>query len=172
MAPGAVLARAGLAHGERVLAAVEAVDGSWLLGTRDALLLLPSAAPSPTRVAWETVSTAGWDRDAERLTVVRTAEFGRPRPVHAFDVAEPGRLLPMIRERVTASVLLQRRVVVRDRLGLTVVARRSPHQRGPVSWGVDLDPGLDPLDPVVRATAEEAVRAAEQEMEPGPRTVV
>ena len=39
--PAEVVARAGLTRGDSVLAAAEAEDGTWLLGTRDALVLIP-----------------------------------------------------------------------------------------------------------------------------------
>ena len=204
--PPDVLARAGLTRGERVLARTTSVDGSWLLGTRDALVLVPAdprvveqsrvveerarsrvveerADPrvveeragerlettpaAVVRIPWERVETADWNRDEERLRVTEVADFGHPRPVHELALSEPGPLLAMIRERVTASVLLQRRVPVQGRLGLTVLARRPPRGTGEVVWAYDLDPGLDPEDPAVRAAAEGAVRAAQDELGPG-----
>ena len=65
----------------------------------------------------ERVETADWDRDEERLRVAEVGEFGHVRPVHTFTVTDPGRLLQMVRERVTASVLVQRRVTVEGRTG-------------------------------------------------------
>ena len=64
------------------------------------------------RIAWEQVETADWNREEERLVVSEVGEFGQVRPVHELAITDPGRLLQMIRERVTASVLLQRRVTL------------------------------------------------------------
>jgi hypothetical protein len=91
-------------------------------------------------------------------------DYGRPRPVHEFVIDHPGQLLAFVRERVTASVVLQRRVVVRDRRGLTVVARRAPRGTGELTWSYELDAGLDPDDPEVRALAEQGVRTAAEEL--------
>jgi hypothetical protein len=165
--PAEVLARAGLSRGERVLARASTTDGSWLLGTRDALVVVDHTS-SALRVPWERVETADWVRDAEQLRVTEVGEFGDPRPVHVFSVADPGRLLQMIRERVTASVLLQRRVVVSGRGGLLVIARRPPRGRGEVSWAWEFDAGVDPDDPVVQELAAQGLRAAQEELGAGP----
>jgi hypothetical protein len=161
--PADVRTRAGLRRGERVLAAAAAGD-TWLLGTRDHLVVLADAGAR--RVPWEQVLRAHWDRDSERLTVVEVGEYGHPQPVHELtvtDPAEPTLLLQLLRERVTASVVLQRRVDLGGRRGLVVVARRPP-SGGPLSWAYDLDPGVDPGDPAVAAAAEQGLRAAAEEL--------
>jgi hypothetical protein len=141
-----------------------------LLGTREGLVVVPPATAvsvesgSATRIPWEQVETADWDRDEERLRVAEVGEFGQVRPVHEFGITEPGRLLQLVRERVTASVLLQRRVVVQGRRGLWVVARRSPHRDGEISWAYEYDVGVDPDDPVVRLAAERGLRDAAEEV--------
>ena len=163
-APADVVARAGLARGEKVLAAARSADGTWVLGTRDALVLLPGAQGAElTRIAWEQVQAADWARDDDRLRVSEVGEYGRPRPVHEVVLEEPGLLLQLVRERVTASVVLQRRVEVAGGRGLTVVARRPP-RGGDVAWAYELDAGLDPADPVVREAAEAGVRSAAEEL--------
>ena len=164
--PPEVTARAGLARGDAVLAGAEADDGTWLLGTRDALVLVPAHPTSQDvrTIAWERVETADWDRDTSRLRVSEVGDFGRERPVHLLTVPEPGSLLPMVRERVTASVLLQRRVLITGRRGLTVLARRPPRGLGDITWAYDLDPGIDPSDPLVTQAAEEGLRVAQEEL--------
>ena len=72
-------------------------------------------------------------------------------------------LLQLVRERVTASIVLQRRVPVRAGLGLTVIGRRSP-VGGPVGWMHAYDPGLDPNDPEVAAVAAAALAEAQGEV--------
>src|SRR5205085_6398788 len=49
-APRDVLARAGL-HGDKVLAVAETTGGSWLFGTRDALVVVDPV--ETRRIAWE-----------------------------------------------------------------------------------------------------------------------
>jgi hypothetical protein len=161
--PADVVASAHLKPGERVLAGTVAVDGTWLIGTRDALVVLPPAG-EPVRIPWEQVERADWDREASRLVVTEVGRFGRPRPEHRVVIEEPGLLLDLVRERVTASVVLQRRVVVAGRRGLFVVARRAPHRGGEITWAYEFDSGVDPADPGVRAAAEQGLKAAQEEL--------
>ena len=167
--PADVIGRARLARGERALASTVAGDGSWLLGTRDALVVV---GPDDTlRLPWERVETADWDREAERLRVAEVGEFGQPRPVHSFALSAPGPLLAFVRERVTASVVMQRRVVVSGRQGLLVIARRPPSGNGEVVWACEYDEGVDPDDPAVHLVAEAALQAAQEELGPGTVTI-
>jgi hypothetical protein len=161
--PAEVVARAGVARGDRVRAGQQAGDGTWLLGTAAVLLVVPPEQPA-TAIPWERVETADWDREGGRLRVVEVGEFGTVKPVHVFNVEEPGALLPMIRERVTASVVLQRRVVVSGKKGFLVLARRSPTGAGDIGWAYQFDPGVDPDDPEVRRLAEAGLRAAAEEL--------
>ena len=177
--PGTVVARAGLAKGERVRAAARTADGTWLLGTAAALVVVPPVVepvepppdvepvetpPGVETIPWEQVEQADWDRDSARLRVTGVGEFGKVRPVHQFTITEPGLLLPMVRERVTASVVLQRRVTVSGRKGFFVVGRRSPTGAGEIGWAYEFDVGVEPDDPEVRRLAEAALRAAEEEL--------
>jgi hypothetical protein len=165
-APADVVARAGLPAGERVLAATCADDGQWLLATRRRLVIVPpdeSGSAEPLAIGWEQVEAADWSRDEDRLRVSQVGEYGEPRPVHEFVLDDPGKFLPLLRERVTASVVLQRRVVVRGTQGLFVVARRVP-DTGEITWAYELDPGVDPDDPEVRRLAELGLQAAAEEL--------
>lgn len=162
-APVEVVRRALLQPDEKVLAACEAREATWLLGTRDALHVVPATGPE-RRVDWERVERADWSRDDARLRISEVGEFGHPRPVHVFEVDEPGVLLQLVRERVTASVVLQRRVLVSGRKGLYVIARRPPGGTGEITWAYEFDKGLDPSDPGVMDAAEEGLRRAAQEI--------
>jgi hypothetical protein len=165
--PADVLARADLPRGEKVLAHTVTNDDTWLLGTRLQLVIVethdPDAEPAATHIPWETVEDAAWDRDDARLRVTEIGRYGAPRPMHSFTVEDPALLLQLIRERVTASIVLQRRVPVRGKLGLTVIARRSP-VGGPVAWMHAYDEGVDPTDPEVVAVADHALAQAQTEV--------
>ena len=162
-APDDVITRAGLPRGTHVLAAAGDRDGTWLLGTRDHLVVVPEAA-GPVLIPWEQVESAEWRRDDDRLMVSEVGDPGGTRRVREYVIDDPGQLLAFVRERVTASVVLQRRVVVRDRRGLSVVARRAPNGTGDLTWSYELDEGLDPDDPEVRELAEQGVRTAAEEL--------
>jgi len=153
--PPPVLAQAGLARGERVLAFAN--DGDrWLLGTRSALVLV---GEDTVRLPWETVQAADWDQDESSLTVSEVGEFGRPRSAYVFTLANPALLLQLVRERVTASVVLQRGFQVAGKRGFKVIGRRSP-EGGPITWMHEYDAGIDPDEPDVAAAAAEALAQA------------
>jgi hypothetical protein len=145
--------------GERLLAWAETPDGA-VGGTRDALYL-----PGGTRLPWEEVEAADWDLEELALSVTEVGSWGQVRGAHRLVIDEPGRLLELVRERVTASVVLQRHVLVADGRGLRVIARRAPRGDRPLAWVYEYDDGVDPDDPDVRAAAEAALAAARAEVE-------
>ena len=157
----------------RPLAFAETTDGTWLVGSRDAFVVVPAAGtPDPasgpsvgTRIPWEQVEGADWDRDGSRLRVTEVGRFGEPRPSYVFTLpeTEPATLLQLIRERVTASVVLQRGQLVAGKRGLKVIGRRAP-SGGPITWMHEYDEGVDPDDPAVRAAAREALEVAQRDV--------
>jgi hypothetical protein len=163
--PAEVLERAGLGRAEKVLAFAQAHDGAWLLGTRRSLVLL--TAEQRVTMPWEEVEDAAWNLEEKRLRVTGVGEYGRPRPSYTVDMDDPALLLQLVRERVTASIVLQRRVPVRGRLGVTVIGRRSP-TGGLVRWMHAYDEGLDPQDPEVVAVADLALLQAQSEVGESP----
>jgi len=147
----------------KVLAWAAAGDGTWLAGTRDALHLIPTDVDSVT-VPWERVLTADWDNEERLLTVERVEEFGHPASTWSFLVDEPGAILVLLRERVTASIVLQQRVDIRKKKGVTVIARRPPGGAGTITWAFQFDSGIDPADPGVMDQAEAALREAKESL--------
>ncbi len=134
-----------------MLAWTTASTGEVLAGTREALYL------DGHRLPWEEIEAADWDRETEAFRVAEVGSWGQARVEHRFAITEPGRLLELVRERVTASVLLVRHVPVEGRRGLRVVARRSPTGERGVRWFYEYDEGVDPDDPEVREKAESAL---------------
>jgi len=144
--------------GERPLASATSTDGVVVSGTRDALLI------GDHRIPWEQVQSADWDKDSGRLRVAEVGTWGQQRPVHEVTFDKAGRLLELVRERITASVVLQRHVPIRGSKGLFVIARRSPGSDAPLQWVYEFQEGIDPDDPVVRLAAESALAAARDEV--------
>lgn len=156
-------------RGERLLAHASAPD-AVVGGTRDALYLVRSRGggalglEETVRIPWEEIQAADWDQDAETLRVTEVGSWGEPRVEHRFTLTEPALLLQLVRERVTASIVLQRHVPVAGRRGVRVIARRAPHGDQPVVWLYEYDEGVDPDDPAVRRAAEAALAAAQLEV--------
>ncbi|MGH3423228.1 MAG: hypothetical protein ACRDO8_00785 [Nocardioidaceae bacterium] len=142
-----------LAAGERVLAGARETGGRWHAGSDAALYV--ATDDGYQRLPWETVEWAAWERESNELTVVEVADYGEQQARRVLTIEEPGRFLELVRERVTASVLLRRPVPVpgRHKRWVTVVARRSPTRTGDVTYSFVLDRGLDPEDRSVRDAA-------------------
>jgi hypothetical protein len=148
-----------VAAGERLLAWAPVAGGGWVAGTRDALYL------PTTRLAWEHVEAADWDRELGRLRISEVGSWGEARVEHELTLdpdaaADADRLLQLLRERVTASVLLVRHVPIQGRRGVRVVARRAPSGRSEVHWVYQYDAGIDPADPFVQTAAADALAEA------------
>lgn len=146
--------------GERPLAAARADDGTWLVGTRDRLHAVGEPA---ARWPWEQVLRADWDDELRRLVVVPVGDYGTPVDRRAFVLEASADLLTLVRERVSASVVLQRRVAVSGKRGFHVFARRPP-RGGPVTWAFELDAGIDPEDPAVRTAMDAALADAQSSL--------
>ena len=116
------------------------------------------------RIPWEQVQAADWDPESSTLRVSEVGTWGQVRPTYRVVVTDPGRLLELVRERVTASVLLQRHVAVSRRHSIRVIARRAPRGDQPINWLIEYDEGLDPDDPVVRLAVEAALATARAEI--------
>ena len=151
-----------VARGERVLASATTAEGTVLAGTRDAFYVVTDG--DTRRVPWEQVEAAGWDRDTDTFRLSEVGSWGEQRPVHTATLDEPGRLLELVHERVTASVVLQRHVSLGGRRGLRVIARRAPSGAGGVQWVYEYDEGVDPDDPAVRAAARDALELARRDV--------
>ena len=154
--------RLPLEPGESPLAASADREGRWYVGTARALLVPDQ--DGWRRVPWETVERATWDRENAHLIVIETADFGQPQPSYRAALPDPERLLELIRERVTASIVIKFFEPVEGKRGITVSGRRSPHSDDEVVWSVLVDPGLDERSPEVRAASERALAAARSEL--------
>lgn len=152
--------------GEKLLAWAESGSGEFVGATRDALYVSAQSRVEPveTRIPWEQVEAADWDKDTSVLRVSEVGSWGVERPEYSFTLDEPGRLLELVRERVSASVVLQRHVALSGRRGLRVIARRAPRGDQPLTWVFEYDAGIDPDDPAVRRAAEQALAAARAEV--------
>ena len=146
-----------LAPGERVLASGRSVDDVWLIGTDRSLYI---GDDTIVEIPWERVERATWDRDDSALVVEEVADFGEPHPRHAVRLDDPRRLLQLIRERVTASILLTQNVPIEGSKGLQVVARRSPVRTGEVVFSFWLGEGLDPSADAVREARRRGLEQA------------
>ena len=129
--------------------------GGWVVGTRDRLHVVASDGTTEAW-GWEVVHRADWDKDTQRLTVEPVQDFAAPVVRVVRRLPEPGDLVPLVRERVMSTVVVQQRVLVTRKKGFSVIGRRAP-TGGEVVWAFELDEGVDPSDPAVREATEKAL---------------
>lgn len=163
--PASVRSDLDIQPGERPLAWEQDEQGKYYVGTNRALHLPEHGGFR--RVLWEDVERADWQGNDNTLTVVETAAWGEVEPQTVVVLPQPGRLVDLIHERVTKSVVVTVYAPVYGRSGLTVVGRASPDgdvDSDHVVWSYVLSPDLDPEDPVVREVAEETLLEAEAQV--------
>lgn len=153
--PAEARAALALGHRERVLAAAVLSDGSWVVATDQGMV------QGGWRVAWSSTTHAQWYADTETLSLTWLDDSGDTHETNLV-LGDPGRLPEAVYERVTASILLSRRVTTADGHGMRVVARRQPGSEE-VLWQVVPDAGTDlssaealaRIDVVMRTMADE-----------------
>ncbi len=114
-------------------------------------------------LGWEQIHSAAWDRDAAVLEVVEAAAGSVRGSRHRVPIAEPGPLVDVVREQVTASVVIDRHIAIQGRRGVRVTARRAGD--GDIRWTAALDPGIRHDDPEMRPLIDEAVALVRSEVE-------
>lgn len=127
--------RLDLAPKERILAFADDGEGRSVVASETALHVqrLP---PEYSRLGWEQIERASYDPGV--LTVVLSADLGGS--TLRIPVGD-GRDLPVVvRDRVTASVIVDRFVALDGDAGVRIVGRRG--SSGDIVWRADLDPGL------------------------------
>ncbi|RJL21451.1 hypothetical protein [Bailinhaonella thermotolerans] len=150
-------ARAGLRleRGERPLAHAVTPQGGHVVATTLALHL-----PTGARLPWETVERAQWKDDWVHVFTTDGEE-------HHVRLSEAGRLPEVLRERVTASIVVNRHVRLDvggpEERGVRIMARRAPGSDR-LTWTFAFDEGLDPEDPGLRAAAEQALEDLRRRM--------
>ncbi|MFD7157988.1 hypothetical protein ACFV9C_25535 [Kribbella sp. NPDC059898] len=157
-------ARDSTGRKEDVLAAVQLANGRWVAGTRAAVYLPSDTADADRRVGWERIERANWDAEASVLHVYETTDFGTPLRATELKVEDPGRFGQLLRERVDASIVVQRHVPLSGKRGVRIVGRRNPSGAdADVTWNIVLDKGLEPTEPGVVEAAEAALREVRDE---------
>lgn len=142
--------RASIADGERVLAWAPVQPAGFAIAT-DAALYLP--VPQMLRLQWDLITKATFSDAAVLVVEGRPEPGGRDRAWRVV-LTDPGALPTVVYERVTSSVVVSERVILRGELGARIVARRAGEA---LRWTVTFDAGLDPRDPALRAEADAAL---------------
>jgi hypothetical protein len=103
-------------------------------------------------VGWHEIERGGWNAETARLSWVL---YGGRRGSVGLD--DPGRLPELFRERISASIAVERFVPIAGDRGVIVTARRDLGADGQISWHSTLTRGLTWQTDGVRAVADEAL---------------
>lgn len=145
----------------RILAWARSVDG-YVVGSLAALST--GGVEGWSHVGWHQIEHGGWNAETHRLT---WAEYGGRRG--SVELAEPARIPELFRERVAASIVVERFVPVRGERGFVVNGRRNLADSGaPIEWHATLGRGLTWSIPGVEEAAERAVAELRAEWDPVP----
>jgi hypothetical protein len=113
------------------------------------------------RIPWDRVLKAKWvDPTLEVLT--QPGPGGVTRMLR-FRLDETGEMPVVVRERVTASIVVTEHVPLDGQRGVRVVAR-SDSDTGDIRWSMVFDQGLDSSDPDLRSRADEALARVRSQM--------
>jgi hypothetical protein len=137
------------------VAAARLRDGSWVAATDQGLAL------GDLRIDWAAVTHAQWSDEDETLALAWLD--GRGTGERRLLIDDPGAFPETVHARVTATIVLSRRLRVAGRLGVRVAARRQPGSDELV-WQAVPDRGVDPDDPALRAGIDAAIREMTTEL--------
>lgn len=140
----------GVLQGERVMATglgPKAYEPPVVIATDKALYY--STTSDPVRLAWTEIAQAAWEEPWLSLSTI-SGESIRLR----LDPA--GELPPVVRDRVTSSVLIRERVDLDVGGSVVCIGRRLPGS-GEISWLIEFDQGLDSEQPEIKASADRAL---------------
>src|SRR5262245_8879973 len=145
--------RALVEAGERVLAwAYARGDATVVASTAAAYLPDPVDPGAHVRLPYEQVASATWDEP-----VLDVISVGPRRRRFVVELDEPGLVPQIVRDRVTASIVMTEHVTLSGTAGARITARRPPAGDREITWNVVFDAGLDPADPVLREAADAAI---------------
>ncbi len=143
----------------RILAWAESLDG-FCIGTPGALSYQRDGAWH--HVGWHEMERGGWDVETRRLSWLRYdgAEG-------SVGLGEPGRVPELFRERVAASIAVQKFVALAGERGVTITARRDLGDESEITWHSSLTRGLTWQTEGVRDAVDRAVAELRTEYDLG-----
>jgi hypothetical protein len=144
---------------ERVLAWADDGAGRSVVASETALHL-QRVPPAYARFGWEQIERASYE--AGTLTVVLGDSQGGS--TLRVPVGTERQLPVVVRDRITASVVVDRFVALSGDLGVRIVGRRGAN--GGITWRQELDPGLV-TDTAAVAASQEALVEVQTEVGDG-----
>lgn len=109
------------------------------------------AGSGARRLPYESITKAVWDADASTLGIMVAGSSGSdPMPARVdLPLASPGFLPETVRERVQATIIYSRHVLLDGTKGVLMSARRAPGA-AEARWTLAFDSGVDARNPELR----------------------
>jgi hypothetical protein len=122
-----------------------------------------SGADGWTHLGWDEIEHGGWNRETRKLSWTR---YDRHRG--SVELTDPARIPELFRERVAASIVVERFIPVVGERGVTVSGRRSLAASDPaISWHASPGRGVTWQTPGLRDAADAAIAQLRMEYDPG-----
>ena len=116
------------------------------------------SGPVWTHLGWHRIEHGGWDVATRRLSWrTYVGEGGGAGERGGVELTAPGRLPELFRERVAASIVLERFVPLTGDRGVVITARRDLADGTEIDWHTTLTRGLTWVTPGVRETVDSLV---------------
>jgi hypothetical protein len=103
----------------------------------------------PERIAWTQIAKATWEEPWLEVTTNENVLI-------KLYLDPCGQVPPIIRDRVTASVLFRETLTLDTGGSITAIGRRDPNSTE-ISWLIEFHGELDPGDPLTAASADRAL---------------
>jgi hypothetical protein len=118
-------------------------------------------------IGWHEIERGSWNAELGKLSWVLHAAPGKPSPRGSLELVKPGRLPELFRERIAATIAIERFVPLLGERGVTISARRDLGAGGTVAWHSTLTRGLSWETDGVRAAVDQAMEQLRTEYDVG-----
>jgi hypothetical protein len=118
-------------------------------------------------IGWHEIERGGWNAELRRLSWVLYAAPGIAATRGSLELTEPGRIPELFRERISASIAVEKFVPLSGERGVIITARRDFGRRGAVSWHGTLTRGLSWQTDGVPAAVDQAMEQVKAEYDLG-----
>ena len=120
-----------------------------------------------THIGWHEIERGSWNAELRKLSWALHTAPDKPSRRGSIELVEPGRLPELFRERISATIAIERFVPLVGDRGVTISARRDLGAGGTVAWHSTLTRGLSWETDGLRAAVDQAMEQLRTEYDVG-----